>query len=294
MKGYFRVYDDKKLLAEFPNMITNSGQIAIGRYLAGQRVSWGDVMAFGSGDSAPSQTNTELDFEFWRDEVDLKIYNGPTAIPANKLILRSTVPTRISGKIYELGIYCTLTPNEILQFGPLITSFDPDKEPWSGGTVEDENFRIGESSVILEGGESATLQYFGDFRSYDSSTYFKLAYSTVGSPTSVTIKIKSNDENYKSYTFTPETGLGYFIEKWGFFDFVQTGNPDWKEFSQIEVSVVGAGSVVFDGLSAYQSSPDDFRTVLVSRALVNVDGESFIDKTSDRELQVEYLVDLGA
>lgn len=293
MKGYYKVYDKGDLVAELPNILTNSGRIAIGRYLAGERASWGDALAIGSGDSTPDLTNKSLDMEFWREEVDFKSYNGPASSPANKLILRSIIPSRVAGFIHEIGVYCTLTPDQILQYGPIIAAFDSSQENWSGGSDDLLSYRIGTKSLRVESGLSATLEYYGDLRAFGQDTKFKLAYFSFGSATSVKIRIASNSSNYREYAFEPDLGAGYRVESWALADFDQVGNPDWKEFFTLEVEVEGPGDIVFDGFSATDERPEDITTVLVSRALVNTNGDNFIEKLPTRELQIEYLIDLG-
>lgn len=293
MNGSYKIYDGEELLAEFPNVLTNSGRIAIGRYLTGQRAGWADSLAIGSGDSTPLATNTSLDMEFWREEVDFKSYNGPSATPPNKLVLRSIIPSSIAGFVYEMGIYCTLTPDQVLTEGPAITTFDTSKESWTGGEEEIVNYRIGTRSLSVSAGESASLKLYGDLRAFNENTNFRLAYYSFGAPTTVKVRLSSNSSNFKEYSFTPQNTGEYEIERWTLEDFAQTGNPDWKELYFIEVEVEGSGSVVFDALTSSEQRPEDVLTVLVSRALVNVNGESFIKKLPTRELQIEYLVDLG-
>lgn len=290
MKGVYRVYDNKNLIAEFPNVLTNRGKRAIGSFLADRRASWGDVMSIGSGQSSPVASNTSLDMEFWREEVDLKDYLAGTV---NKLVLRSTIPASVSGKIYEIGIYCTSTPDDILRRGPVVSAFDLNFESWSSGSADEDDFRVGTSSLVLSASETSRADYDGDFRAYTSATKFKLAYIAETGITDISIKFGSNDENFREYSFSPDVLDAYATKTWSLQDFDITGNPNWNEISYIEVSASGAGDVMFDALIATEDRPDDFITVLVSRALVNVDGNNYILKLPDRELQIEYLIDLG-
>jgi hypothetical protein len=293
MNGVYRVYDQGDLIAEFPNILTNSGRIAIGRYLSGERGSWGDALAIGSGDSTPVATNTALDMEFWREEVDLKKYNGPAATPPNQLVLRSIIPARIAGIIKELGVYCTVTPDFILSAGPAIATFDTSVEQWVGGEDEVLEYRIGTKSLKVDGGSSASVKYYGDLRAFTENTKFRLAYYAVGSITNVKIRFAANPSNFKEYSFEPQNTGDYTVELWELADFVQTGNPDWKEVFFIEVEVEGSGYVVFDAITSNEQRPNDVLTVLVSRALVSVNGDNFIEKLPTRELQIEYLVGIS-
>lgn len=293
MNGVYRIYDGDDLVAECPNILTNSGRIAIGRYLAGERASWGDALVIGSGDSTPLATNTSLDMEFWREEVDLKKYNGPNASPPNQLVLRSIIPARVAGIIKEIGVYCTLTPDLTLSSGPTIAVFDTSVEPWVGGEDEGFDYRIGTKSLKVDAGSSASLKYYGDLRAFTENTKFRLAYYSFGAVTNVKVRFAANASNFKEYSFEPENTGEYTVELWELADFVQTGNPDWKEVFFIEVEVEGSGYVVFDGITSGEQRPDDILTVLVSRALVNTNGDNFIEKLPTRELQIEYLVGIS-
>lgn len=293
MNGSYRIYDGNDIIAEFPNTLTNSGRIAIGRYLAGERASWGDALAIGSGDSTPLPTNNALDMEFWREEIDFKSYNGPSATPANKLVLRSIIPTSVAGFIYEMGVYCTLTPDQVLTSGPAITTFDSSRESWAGGEDELVDYRVGTRSLSVNSGSSALLKLYGDLRAFNENTNFRLAYYSFGAVTAVKLRLASNSSNFKEYSFFPENTGDYTVERWSLEEFTQVGNPDWKEVYFVEVEVEGSGHVVFDALTSSEQRPGDVLTVLVSRALVNVNGDNFIQKLPTRELQIEYLVDLG-
>lgn len=292
MKGLYRVYEDQRLVAEFPNVITNRGRTAIGKFLSGEGTSWADVMVAGVGDSTPDASDIFLDMEIWRDTVDFSSYDSGTG----NIVLRSTFPTGFSAKIYELGIYCTSTP-QILSRGPVIASFDLTKESWSTGSSYTDNYRLGDQSLKIEpqggGTASSSLRYIGNFNSFDENTVFKLGYIGASGATSASVRLKSDSSNYREHFFTPDTSGSYAVEQWTIDQFTVFGNVDWREIYEIEVRVSGAGFVAFDGLSASVEDSQDIMSVLVSRALVQNGGSNFIKKEASRELQIEYIIDLG-
>lgn len=292
MKGVYRVYEDGQLIAEFPNIITNRGRIAIGRFLAGQNTSWSDVIVAGVGESSPDISDNFLDMEIWRDEIDFSSYVSSDGT----IILRSTFPTGFAAKIYELGIYCTSTP-QTLSRGPVIATFDSSRETWSTGTRVTDQFRVGSQGLKIEpagGGTASSVQrYIGNFRAFDENTVFKLGYFATAGVTQASIRLKADNSNYREHFFVPNTNGSYSIEKWSVDQFTVFGNPDWQEIYEIEVRVTGSGHVVFDGFSAVLENPQDIMTVLVSRALVQNGGDNFIKKEASRELQIEYIIDLG-
>jgi hypothetical protein len=107
------------------------------------------------------------------------------------------------------------------------------------------------------------------------------------------VKIKVDNVNFREYSFAPNTSGGYSVESWALSDFAISGGAAISEFFIIEVSVVGAGSVIFDSFSVSDESTEDFSDVLVSRAIINQNGLDFINKLPVRELQIEYAIDLA-
>jgi hypothetical protein len=291
ISGKYRVYGDGKLISEFPNVITNSGKIAIGKYLADERTSWGDVMVFGVGDSTPNATNNKLDLEVWRESVDMKTY----VTASGQIVARSIVPSSLVSKIYEMGLYCTLTTETTTSSGPIITGFDQASEVWSSGVFDTANRRAGSSSLKLSPTTgtpaSSSTQMYGSISVYPNTTIFNLGYQILsGTADLVKIQLKSSADTYREYSFVPTASSEYQIESWGLSDTTLTGNAAWTEFSEIYVEVEGNGEFMFDVLTGFVP-PEG--SVLVSRALVSHEGNPFIDKEQYKELQAEYIIDLG-
>jgi len=289
--GKFAFYVEGKKIAEANNIITEKGKIVIGDYLSETRSSWADSMAIGAGQSSPQSSNTALDLEFWREPLDLKTYS----VQDNQIVVRGTMPASVVGKIYEIGIYSTTSPTAVSSSGPVICYFDPAVEDWSFGAPDAVLVRVGSSSLMVTSGggeETSTLRFFGDLRSFNQDSVFSLGYTGSGSPSLVSVRIKSDNLNFREYSFTPDSSGAYSIEKWAFSDFSIVGGAGISDFFDIEVSVVGAGHVVFDVLSVVDQQVSDFSDVLISRAIINQQGLDFIKKLPSRELQIEYSIDL--
>lgn len=291
MKGKYRIYDGDTLLGEFDNIVTNRGKIAIGRFLSQERSSWSDAIVIGAGSSAPSATNESLDLEFWRDEIDIASYD----IPSGQIKLRSRIPAQVVGKIFEIGVYCTLTFDSGTVSGPIVSAFDSLVEPWTGGAENTSDNRVGSASRDLSpssGSDSAVLDFETDLRAYTSDTVFRLGYIAAAGVSSATVRLKSSATDYREYSFTPTSG-GYTVESWRVQDFSVVGNPQWTEIYELEIIASGTGTMTFDALSAIDERPNDVLTVLVSRALVDLNGQNFFQKKSQRELQIEYVLELN-
>lgn len=291
MKGKYIIYSDGVPVAEFDNIITDRGRKVIGDFLSGSRSSWSDTIAIGSGDSTPQQSDQFLDMEFRRDEVDLRSYDSVN----NKIKLRSRVPASAVGKIYELAVFATSSSNKIFSVSPIISTFDASVENWQGGSTNTTDHRIGNSArdlALSASTESAYLDFEGDLRAYNNETKFRLAYSSTGTFSSVVVRLRSSASDYREYTFTPPSS-GYQVESWQLQDFSITGSSEWNEIYRLEIIASGTGTIAFDGLSATDEVNDDPSNILVSRALVNFNSQSFFQKNPRRELQIEYILDIS-
>jgi hypothetical protein len=290
VKGKYRIYDENTLLGEFDNVITDDGRAVVGKFLAGKYVSWADAVAIGSGSSAAEVTDGSLEMEFWRDEIDFRKHENSTG----KIILRSRIPAPIAGKIFELGVY--FTNKKVFSTGSILTSFDDFEESISGGTQNTTQNRIGLSarSLAPDGGtDSVEVEFGGDFGVFTSESLFRLAYASASSISNVDVRLKSSDSDYREYSFTPQSG-DYQVESWRLQDFSVVGNPQWNEIYELQVIATGSGSITLDAISVSDEKDDDELNVLVSRALVDFNQQSFFLKKPQRELQIEYILDLSS
>lgn len=287
MKGKYRIYDNDTLLAEFDNIITSEGKKVIGRFLAGQKSSWADAVAIGAGSTSPNENNKSLEMEFWRDEIDLKSYNESSG----KISLRSRIPAPIVGKIFEIGLYYTPAADGLYFTSPLISNFNLSVEDWSTGAANTALRRIDSSALQISGGTSTEFDFEGDIRAFNNDTVFRLAYTADAGVSSVSLRLKSSDSDYREYSFTPASS-SYQVEDWKLQDFSVIGNPEWGEIYQVEIIAAGSGNIVLDGFSAIDERPSNPVSILVSRALVSFSGENFFDKKPQRELQLEYILEL--
>lgn len=290
MRGFYRIYLDNEVVAEFDNLITDNGKKAIGRFLSGQQSFWADSIAIGSGSSSPQQSDDSLDMEFWREGIDLRVYSADE----NEILVRSIIPASVVGKIHEIGIYAA-PGNDSLSSGPVVVFFDSSEEAWTGGTVNTTNNRIGQSALSVSAsaqGSPISLDTDSDFRAFTSEDIFKLAYSAAAGVTQVAVKLKASNTDFREYTFAPSSP-GYSVESWNIQDFSVVGNPQWSEVYEIEVIAFGSGSITYDALAVVKDPEVDQRRSLVSRALVSFNGENFFSKKPQRELQIEYGLELG-
>lgn len=287
MKGKYRIYDGENIIAEFDNIITDEGKKIIGKYLAGQNPSWANSVAIGTGSTTPSVSDKSLSMEFWREEIDLKSYNETSG----NISLRSRIPASVIGKIFEMGLYYTPASDGFYFTGPILANFDLAIENWSAGSENTTDRRLGSSALQIGSGGFSSFEFEGDIRVFNADTVFRLAYLADAGVTSITLRLKSGASDYREYSFTP-TSPGYQVESWKLQNFSVVGNPQWSEIYQIEVLTSGSGNVVFDGLSTIDERPSNPVSILVSRALVSFNSSNFFEKRPQRELQLEYILEL--
>ena len=290
MRGKYRVYLGGKLVSEHPNIITNRGKIAIGRFLAGERFTWSDAIAMGAGETAALVTDTELEMELWREEIDMRQYDN------GEIVLRSIVPASVSGKFYEMGVYCTLSSLRQVSSSPIAVYFDDLRESWqlTKASFTTSHHRIGKSSIVFSPETlypaSGDYKFSGNFSLYDENSYFYLSYKILsGSIDTITIRLSSSETTYREYSVSPSSAEGeYAVSKWTTADFDLTGNADWTDFNSFRVFVEGDGDIAIDGFSV-RNEPTGVETVLVSRTVL----PDPVEKDESQEMQIEYVIDFG-
>src|SRR6476469_6797323 len=109
-------------------MITQQGVTYIKRYLAGFVPSMAQSIAFGLGNRAESNTDTKLQFEVERVDINLTSYDFVN----NKLIFKAELPDDFQGQIYEVGLFSQPSNAVAGEFGSkMLSSFDSFDEGWT-------------------------------------------------------------------------------------------------------------------------------------------------------------------
>jgi hypothetical protein len=294
--GTYRFYDDNELVGEYPNIITEDGRGVVLQFLTGARNGFAEYMAFGIGESEPVVTDTALDFEYHRSQVDLK----QAELLSQRIVFRGTVPDEKTFWIHEVGLY--LDDDVIDDESPttVITTFDSlDEAPWymwdgtqfleegfsyAGGRTGYESFQLDvpantDRSLILDAP-------FGQFGQLADDDQFAISYETLSGGGTMTVRFRVDNNNYRQVVLP--LGAGFNTERWTKADFIQTGIAGWDDFRSLEIIVAGTGAganVIFEGLR-YDVVTGNERPVLVSRALL----PEPIHKKGTSELQVEYVM----
>lgn len=257
-------------------MITAAGKIYIKRYLSGQVPLIGRSIALGVGSTTPTTADNRLEFEVARSEVISISYNFVT----DKLIFKANVPDALAAVVYEIGLYSQLSNVAAGQSDDrMLLTFDSASEVWSGTpTWSTTNTRIGEDSLRQAPAAGTTLSNEVAELSYDLSAFsgadtILIAYNNASTNTgSVSVKFKTDDSNYYTYSVTNPTA-GYHIDKPLKSAMVATGTPNWASIEKIEVSTTSksglVGTVDWEAIKIADNDTDNPDYVLVAREIAS-------------------------
>lgn len=288
--GEYKFYQQGDLIGVHQNTITTVGKQQILRLLCGLTGVFGESFAFGTGPTAPSVADTNLEFETTRAVVDLR---SPDYVNG-KVTFKASLPANFVGAIYEVGMWTAAEQNNSAGVSRMILSFDPVFEQYTSGTYTTTNARFGAEALTLTATASQTvtaslLNLLLDFSVYSNNDVFKMAYyrRDTNSAT-LRVRFKTDATNYYTVTVTPTAGAGYKIVSFTKANAVATGAPSWSNIVEIEVAVIagagGTGVVDFDGIRINDLDSFTGQMMLISRSALSTP----ITKSAGLPLDVEY------
>lgn len=293
MRGIYRFYQDGVLIGESSNLITTQGKRAILAYFANRGVSIGRAISVGTGTTEATVDDQSLEFEFARSQITSI---SPDYIN-NKVIFKTALIPRISGKIYEVGLFSQ--PDAGAFYGSrLLISFDQASEEWSNADWSSTNQRIGDDclrvSALDDASASAKLSnIYLDLAGYSVADSFLVAgYANDSNTDSVKIQFQNTDTDYYEWTLTDWTP-GYNVKSFDKSEASAVGNPTWNAIVSVNLVVtsngVGDTAIDFDGLRVEDRDTINPDYYLISRTV----RETPIVKYSDSPLEIEYTVDVN-
>jgi hypothetical protein len=280
-------------------LITTEGKVYIKRYLAGWVPRMASSMAFGVGGKVEEADDKRLQFEIGRADIAITSYDFVN----DKIVFKAPLPDEFEGIIYEIGLF-SQEKNALSgdYASMLIADFDPDTEDWvdpvSGNTstYNSTNTRIGSESLRLvatAGNTSrALLQGISyDFSGNTTADRFLLAYNVSSNVASIELRLKNDDANYFTISYSP--AAGYRVNGLTIGTATITGSPDWSEINMIEVRVTATGggtaTVDFDGIRIEDTDTPNPEYVMVSRELLST---PFV-KEAGRIQAIEFTLDVA-
>jgi hypothetical protein len=297
-------------------MITKFGKRFLTNYLAGNVAFSAKELAFGIGNTTPdiNGNDTRLDFEFYRvpvkfTSIDIAEVSGSFVY---KAVFVATIPQDVAGVISEIALYPasrTSTNNFDSKF---ISSFE-NNVLWEDSIGSNPSIqlnsptftsKIGENSVLVQSPSSTATEYKTatgtiDLSGYSINDSLAIAYNKADANLSkIRVKFYSSTTQYCYIDFTPTSGTGDKIQSATLatlFSNTSTTPPDFKNITNLGVEVTatsgGTTSVYFDGIRINDEDTFDPSYGMISRSVLT--GGDIITKTSGRQVDVEYKLQLG-
>jgi hypothetical protein len=283
-------------------MITKFGKRFLANFISGNSKFSSKEMALGisTGIEYPlSDTNSRLGFEFYRVPIRIGGVNIDNSVSPVKytVVYSATIPTNIAGKINEIGIYSGQSYSKNLYTNKFISDFELPYQWSPEPTLDQTNYRIGDSSLIFTSNSAAPREYTYDLSSMDISGYnpsdtLSFSYKVNDANlTSLKVKLYSSDTDYLQFTFTGHV-VGYNIKNLNMSTGVSTGTFNPQSVTKLGIVVTPTSaqtSVSMDGLRINDEDTFDPEYGLIARSLL----DSTMIKIIGREAAIEFKLDLS-
>lgn len=283
-------------------MITKFGKRFLTDFIAGNVSFTNKDLAIGIANSSEyplSTSNSRLGFEFYRLPVKFGGINIDTSVSPVKYtaIFSTTLPTNMSGKINELGIYPSNRTSKNNYDSKFISDFELPLDWEDTPDIDQTNYRVGDSSLIFTSSGTSPKEYKSTISGFDLVGYsnwdsLSLSYRVNNSNlSSVKIRFYSSIDDYFQFTFD-EVSQGNHIESIDLSNMESVGNPDRANINTLGVVIVptsGQASVSLDGLRINDEDTFDPSYGLIARSILN----SEIEKVFGREMFIEFKLDVA-
>lgn len=283
-------------------MITKFGKRFLTDFIAGNVSFTNKDLAIGIANSSEyplSTSNSRLGFEFYRLPVKFGGINIDTSVSPVKYtaIFSTTLPTNMSGKINELGIYPSNRTSKNNYDSKFISDFESPLDWDDTPELDQSSYRVGDSSLIFTSNGTSIKEYKSIISGFDLVGYsnwdsLSLSYKVNDSNlSSIKIRFYSSVSDYFEFEFD-QTSLGYHIEDINLSSMVTVGSPDRSNINTLGVVIVpdsAATSVSLDGLRINDEDTFDPSYGLVARSLLDTE----IEKVFGREMFIEFKLDVA-
>jgi hypothetical protein len=303
-------------------MITKFGKRFFANYVAGNADFATKELAFGIGSTTPNAkgNDTKLEFEFYRVPVSYgSIDISQTGVDGDgdpvfsyTAIFLATIPQDVAGVISEVALYPGSRTSKNNFDSKFITSFE-NNLLWTdslGGNPQLQLntdlliSKIGENMVYIQSPASTAKEYKTTLSTLDLSGYsvndsLAIAYKKADNNVSkIRVKFYSSATQYCYADFTPASGTGDRIQSLSLNDLFSNTSatpPDFTNITNLGVEVTansgGTTTVYFDGIRINDEDTFDPTYGMISRSVLT--GGNIITKTSGRQVDVEYKLQLG-
>lgn len=282
-------------------MITKFGKRFLTDYIAGNRNFNQKELAVGiatNTEYALSDSNSRLGFEFYRVPVIFGGIDIDTSIsPYTYTAIYSTkLPANLAGKINEIAIYPGRRMSTNDYDNKFITSFDSPYEWSPQPSVDEVNYRVGNTSLTFASNGTSDVEYISSIQNLDISGYsnfdtISFSYKVNNSYlSSVKVKLYSSDTDYYQFNFTGHS-VGWNIKDIALSEMTAVGSPNKTSINKIGILIdptTSATSIAVDGLRINDEDTFDPEYGMIARSNITE-----VEKVAGRELLIEYKLDLN-
>jgi hypothetical protein len=294
-------------------MITKFGKRFLTGYVAGSNEMSQREIAFGLGSTAATESDTRLEFEFYRIPVSFGVPSIELdgSIYRYYVVYKTTIPQDIAGKINEVAIY----PGGKTSFSNFDSKFITDFEDntlWTDSSglyptiYESEGSvypRIGKYIIKVDTMTSSTIkEYSANLNSFDISGYsvndtLALAYyKNDNNLDSIKVRLYSSETAYYEAAIVddPSAGTGHKIASVSLSDMLlgPINSPDSKNISKISIIVEskssGASVVYLDALRINDEDTFDPNYGMIARSIFTTE----LEKTAGKQVDIEYKMEI--
>ena len=307
IKGTYTFYQDGKEIHKSSNIVTKFGKRFFTDFMAGNIENLEKDMAFGIGTTAAADTDTRLEFEFYRCPVTLTSTDIQTMsnVTTYSIVYKTTIPASVAGTISEIGLYPS-SRTSFLNFDSKFISDFSNYLNWTTSAgfnpaVTTTNAKIGSDLLTMSSNSTSAQEYKAtvnlDLSGYSDLDTIKLAYyKNNNNLQNIILKFYHTDSDYYSVTLTPASGTGYKISSDIPLSTIfanSTGSVDRSQISKVGITVTPTTSntttVGFDGLRINDEDTFDPTFGLLSRSVLS---SPYLVKSAGRQVDVEYKLDL--
>ena len=292
-KGTYVFKENGKEVGRSSNLITTSGRSILMQYLCNIKSSWASDLAIGAINTAPTTSDTQLNFETGRYPVSLKTFISASGGNPDLIVVRSTIPEGVYANIYEVGVYpIPSSATSVDKNNEIIENFS-DIPSWSStGTRTINEFapgistspRVGQYSVRLS--QSSSISKTGiniNLNGYTALDNLELlAYNTVAGD--VTVVLTDITGITETVVFTATTNTGYSILSKKFSSSVS----NFSYIQSISITTDSNCALTIDAIKVSLGSTISVDDALISKSVLG----SPIVKNYNVPLDVEYYIEL--
>ncbi len=283
-------------------MITKFGKRFLSNFVAGNSSFSSKEMALGIATETEYpvlDTNSRLGFEFYRVPIRQGGINIDASVSPVKytVIYSATVPTNIAGKINEIGIYSGESYSRNLYGSKFISNFELPYEWSPEPTLDQSDYRVGDSSLLFTSNGTASKEYTYlldsmDVSGYNPSDTMSFSYKVNDANlSSLKVRLYSSDTDYLEFTFTGHSS-GYNIKNLDMSEGVSSGTFNSQSVVKLGIVVTPTSaqtSVSMDGLRINDEDTFDPEYGLIARSIL----DSTMIKVVGREASIEFKLDLS-